>query len=396
MVCLDGNVLMQAIPQNVKTLEEHASFFTSALKKAMASAAVVIVVYDEPALLTEAKIEEMAKRDSARAKREVPCSEDLALPRDDAYTLEQLESMPDVSGLRGVRAARGRFFDAVAVQALQWLKNTIREWCRSGYQTALVFDGLDPRGARRSLGDARLPQIWGSDAAVCAALAHAPLGEGDLKLAAIENVVLAAASSTERPLGDTRLFVASTIDTDNFALELLEHWRREAGEDRSKRVQVVFAMREIARSEEESASYLVCDVRQLYCLVLRAVWPLRQEPTPTEARAAIALLVAGWALCGCDFTKVPGLNASLTFEAVSSLIKQDPDALHAIQAAWAGGRDEVLGIERTLRRLVMLCATCLGERKGSEAGDQVCACQRRKRASAPRLLHDLLLVLQRA
>ena len=86
---------------------------------------------------------------------------------------------------------------------------------------------------------------------------------------------------------------------------------------------------------------------------------------PTEARAAIALLVAGWALCGCDFTKVPGLNASLTFEAVSSLIKQDPDALHAIRAAWAGGRDEVLAIERTLRRLVMLCAACLGERKGA-------------------------------
>eukprot|EP00966_Prymnesium_polylepis_P098801 2288027-Prymnesium_polylepis.1 len=64
-------------------------------------------------------------------------------------------------------------------------------------------------------------------------------------------------------------------------------------------------MRERAQkrgTEDEVPSYyLCCDVALLHNLLQKSMWGATRNPTARDQRAAITLLVSGWAACGCDF-----------------------------------------------------------------------------------------------
>eukprot|EP00966_Prymnesium_polylepis_P301132 6958095-Prymnesium_polylepis.1 len=75
--CIDGNVIMMAVPKAATTLDSYIAIVLSSLKKAIATTMLTVVVFDEPDTLTEAKLQEQAKRDSRSLATAVNSSQDL-------------------------------------------------------------------------------------------------------------------------------------------------------------------------------------------------------------------------------------------------------------------------------------------------------------------------------
>ena len=373
VVALDGNVLMMQVPRDAAAFQAYVGIVANAIKAAMGSAQVVVVVFDEPAILSPAKREEQARRDAARTKTVPLSSEDLRpYPTSDDFGMAELHSAANCHEIVGCRAARNRFFDETGRQILARLAKTAKTWEDGGLgSSVVVFDGLDPRGADRPLGAEREPRMYGSDPVVAALFEHGPEGEGDRKLALIEQRVreIALLPEEERPdcLKNPRLHVTVTIDTDSIAIELLEKGRRGVENPLlSECVKGVLCMRERSNKrdswdDDPGAVYACLDYDLLFQMLQRDFWGISREPSPADQRLTIALMVAGWALAGCDFTAVKGLRADMVMNAIPSFVKTAPDHLALMAHAWDGDRESVKGLVPALKRLVLLCAGNYGD-----------------------------------
>lgn len=369
----DGNVAMMTIPKAVVTLDAYVGIFTSMIKKALGSAAVVVVVFDEPEILTHAKREEQAKRDASRTKKLVVCSSDLkTTPTDDKYGVAQLDAAVDVHDVIGSRPARQRAFDEIGLRTLANIRKVIQTWEADGHgRSVLLFDGLDPRGASRPVDEPRAPALFGTCDELAALLAHAPAGEGDLKLALVQQKVreIALLPEAERPVAmkNTKLHLSVTIDTDSICIELLEQARRAVeNPELNTAVKGVLAFREpaakrkhpldrtVADGDEPNASFSCCDYTALFKLIVKDLWG-DVHATPLQQRSSVVLMSAGLALCGSDFTMVKGLRADIVMDVLKSMINQSPALVLLMQAAWEGGRQDVAAMVPALRRLVLLC-----------------------------------------
>lgn len=275
---IDGNVVFMAVPQAARTMDAYLAVVFSSLRTAVSTAKVTVVVFDDPAVLTEAKLQEQMRRDACKASScSVPCSADLeARPLGDDYDKQYISAAPDVHALVGNRGSRLRFFDEVAVQVLDRLKAQIERWNAAGHDGGhVVFDGIDARGADRPIGQARAPDMVASSPEVAALFRRsAAIGEGDLKLASLGRAVRELARNKESLLASTKLALCTTIDTDSFCLELIEEARR--GESEVTPVNTLLCMRERAQkrgTDEEVASfYLCCDISLLNSLLQRHMW----------------------------------------------------------------------------------------------------------------------------
>tara|TARA_X000001036_G_scaffold339278_1_gene318375 strand:- start:1457 stop:2860 length:1404 start_codon:yes stop_codon:yes gene_type:complete len=368
-VTMDGNVLMMQIPDSVETFHEYASVATNVVRSAVRSASVVVVVFDEPEVLTAAKREEQADRDARRRKPARYHSPDIpAVPEDDDYGEAELLATRNCHAILEMRPARNRFYDAVGVEVRRRLQ---QELAAPG--AVVVFDGLDPRGAARPIGAPREVRLFGAGVdvdSVVEAVQHAPEGEGDLKLAVIEEAVrrVAARPEAERPapLRATRTHFAITIDTDSIGIGLLERARRDMDWPDRPPFQSAMLMRERTPKrdrwgDEANASYLVCDYDALYMMVQRDLWGVRlgvvRTMDPVKKRLAVTLLVAGWILAGSDYANIRSLNAAMVTEALPGLLRYSEDDLGPMEAAW---RRDVSALQyrvpSALAHLVELCA----------------------------------------
>jgi hypothetical protein len=361
---------MMQVPREAASFQAYVGVVSAAIRAQMGSSGLVVVVFDEPEILTPAKREEQARRDAGRTRQQPVHSEDIdPFPKTDNYTREELLRAKDCHAIVGCRAARLRFFDETGRQVLQRLQRSIDAWAAQGEQSVVLFDGLDPRGADRPVGAPRRPQIWGSDSEMARLFEHAPEGEGDLKLALVEERVRQIALQENGPLRGVSLHMTVTIDTDSIAIELLERGRRAAERpELSAAVNGVLCMRERSNKrdrwddEDRNAVYWVVDYDKLFRLIQRDMWGPCREPSAQQERAAMALMVAGWAISGCDFADVKGLNAAMIFEVLPSMVKTMPETMELLQSAWSGDRHQVLRIALALKRLVLLAAGSYGER----------------------------------
>lgn len=370
IACIDGNVLMMSVPQGCRTLDSYIAIVYSSLMKASATALVTIVVFDDPDAMTEAKLQEQMKRDASRAATSVQCSSDMqgvagsASPDD--YTKDYIVSMENVHVLRENRGSRMRFFDEVAMTVLDRLKNQIRRWNDSGYPGGhVVFDGVDPRGASRGIGEPRSSEMVASSEEVAALFARdCRIGEGDLKLAQLGRKVrqVAAAGEQEGPLKDTRLTLCTTIDTDSFAIELIEEAKRSQDEVVSP-VNTLLCMREKAQKrgydDDHDAYYLCCDVSLLHALLQRHMWGMNKRPPAIDQRAAMTLMVAGWGVCGCDFVEIKGMRSDVVFDSIAEIVKTRKDSLALMQHSWGGERETVALAHKPIKELLIACASKL-------------------------------------
>ena len=91
LAVLDGNVMMNGLPSSVDTFAGYLQVLGGQIRAAHEAAAHVVVVFDEPKAMTEAKRDEQARRDAQRKPKEVFCSDDLVEGIvDDSFTTDML------------------------------------------------------------------------------------------------------------------------------------------------------------------------------------------------------------------------------------------------------------------------------------------------------------------
>ncbi len=368
VIVIDGNVLLMQVPQHAASFSAYNGIVANAIRVAMANAKIVVVVFDEPSCMTQAKAEEQRRRDAARTKVSVQFSADITPhPTTDAYTLKELHATSDCHVIVRCRPARQRFFDQVAREVLATLKRSINKWAEGGAESVVLFDGLDPLGADRPIGQAREPQIFGSDPEVAALFQREhDIGEGDLKLLWVEQRV---ETLVRKGKLDVDLNITSTIDTDTLAISLLDEAKRGCDEE-ERGIKSMLAFRERAQKrdwdDDAKATYWCLDVAMLHHLVQMDMWSLsKNEPTPLESRCGMALMTCGWALAGSDFVRQPGFNASMVFDALPGMIKASPNLVELMAHSWSDDRDDAKKVLPALRRLLLLCAANYAEKKGA-------------------------------
>ena len=376
VLALDGNVAMMQVPQMIRPLEGYVHVIFNQIVSAMSAGNVVVVVFDEPACISPAKAEEQARRDAARNKR-VLNEPDVYLepfPLTDDYDLAELMAVSDCHHVMRHRPSRLRFVDEVVKQVLERCKRKLETWRQQdpgAPEGAVVFDGVDRRGAERPIGSERRPGVVGTSSLVEVLFEHTDvsIGEGDLKLAHVAKTVRQLASlNTCAALKETRMFMTVTIDTDSIAIELLEAAKRQQME--SPQMMGMLCMREQRSNKREweegdpRSVYCCLDTEMLHEFLQKDMWTVHKNPTPFERRLAISFLTTGWALAGSDFTEVKGLRADVVLDAVPALMAKQPQTLALMSAAWDGDRDAVLKIRTALRRLMDKCAAWMSETPG--------------------------------
>ena len=353
-------VCVLQIPQSVVDFRGYVSIVSGMLKTMLGSANLLAIVFDEPCHMTAAKREEQMRRDASRGKREVHASADLDIsPRDDAYTMDDLRKLKDCHALIGHREARQRFFDAVMSEAAKSLQPSLDIWKHAGHEAILLFDGLDPRGADREIGEERQPMVWSTNHLVGGLFQRVdnPIGEGDLKLSWFEKRLRSLVNNGQM---DAQLLVQSTIDTDSFAITLVDVATRAVQGIEEGQVKGALVMRERANKrdawgdEDLRATYLCCDYAALNQMIQRDMWQVVPS-NPTDQLLAMRLLTTAWAMCGSDFVAVAGLRADIVLQNMKPYTSTFPEMLARFSNV-LGGIADVKSVVPALKRMVLLCA----------------------------------------
>ena len=338
LAVLDGNVMMNAIPKDVDTFHGYVRILAYQLNEAIQAAAHVVVVFDDPKAITPAKADEQQRRDQLRQARVPLCSEDLVATifDDDYHTNDLLANGCNVKLLMEFRKARPRFYDAVCTALLRKFR---AEMTGDG-AWSLTFDGVDRRGGDRGIHVPREAGILSSDDAFWQPLLTrtVPIGEGDLKLTDVTQRVHDASRVAGTPVEGVLLNLVTTIDTDSFVIELLQQNRRERRTDEADRDELtILCLKERARKRKDDdfvtdAHYTCCDMQTFHELMLDYFYGTQHVNNATKARqpAALALLAAALAFCGCDFVEVKGFRFDLALPIVRQMALKHPKDLDAM------------------------------------------------------------------
>ena len=93
---MDGNVAMMGVPNACTTFEAYLTVVYNGVRAALRAGRVVVVAFDEPDDVPDAKRAEQARRDAEAAAKKPQASADLAPTVDDSFTQEELERMTNV------------------------------------------------------------------------------------------------------------------------------------------------------------------------------------------------------------------------------------------------------------------------------------------------------------
>ena len=362
LVVLDGNVMVKGMPQSATTYREYVQIIVAQIAPAITAAGHVVVVFDEPQAMTRAKLEEQRKRDSKSTAHTPVCSEELvACIKTDEFTEEMLQSSGcNVRMLMDHRAARPRFYDALCSAILKHFEDNL-----SGGEWSLTFDGIDPRGFAREFNAPRHPGILSSDDAFWRPLLtrEEPIGEGDIKLTDVAQRVHDAAQRDGTPVNGVVLNLLVTIDTDSLVIELLKQQSRlERTDERDRNELTIVCLREPARKRKGDdfvtpTRYLCCNAARFHSDVADYLSPARDE----DRNAAVALLVAACACCGCDFLEIKGTRADIMLSVVKEVVSSHPEVLQDMARVFeedqAAVRKALPAIDAVLRAYVEDIAT---------------------------------------
>eukprot|EP00966_Prymnesium_polylepis_P120944 2795023-Prymnesium_polylepis.1 len=95
--------------------------------------------------------------------------------------------------------------------------------------TSLTFDGIDPRGDARGHDQPRMPGIISTDDQMQEMLhREKPIGEGDLKLVAVEQAIERHRWLENSPVASVRMVLHWTIDTDSLMINLIAEAERDS------------------------------------------------------------------------------------------------------------------------------------------------------------------------
>ena len=284
----------------------------------------------------------------------------------DNYNKQYIERSFNVQTLVTNRETRGRFFDTVCVEVLSRLQSQIDRWNASGYSGGtVVFDGIDERGADRPAFEKRSPGFVSTNSEIASLFARdVEVGEGDIKLRDNANAIRKARLEG-KGFTDVRIVMTTTIDTDSIAIELMNDSRLVAEDDRSG-VSTLLVMRERATKrgtcEEKPARHLCCDVTLLNQQLQNYMWGIAHPPSSFNQRNAICMLVAGFALAGCDFVECKGLRADFVLDGIKEVIKYHSEDVEFMQYAFTGDRVSMAMLRKPIKKLMSVCASRMSEK----------------------------------
>jgi len=335
-VIVDMNVILMSVPMSVTTLVGFVKVVWSFVEDAIGTGWLTFLVFDEPAHMTNAKRLEQARRDAQKQAKTVVCSNDIdPFPFTDDYTKDDLEQCENVLAVRDKRSCRSRMYDEVAKRVFEIACKKADKYNASGkaeHRTAIVMDGVDIRGCDRPSFSHRNPGMVSNDEHIAAAFARdRPIGEGDLKLQAIENRIRELALPGEL-LAGTNLVMSSTIDTDSLMIASLAVSKRRVHRFGAS-VHALLCMRTPGKrngGEDDGrteSSYLVVDVAMLEALILEFIYGRGTTVPPATALNTMLALAAGAALSGCDFCSLSGARFDHFFNTIGEFAKTEPLAL---------------------------------------------------------------------
>ena len=377
VVLMDCAVTCMAVPQAVKAFTHYATVVWRSVRDCMGAGKLVIITFDEPEVMTNAKRLEQARRDATKRKRKVvQCSADLTsfiAPPSPHFTRADLHACNDVHSLKDHRPCKARLFDEIAIFVLKEATQAVARWKVNGHDAgALILDGVDVRGAERAPGDPRQPQMVGTDAELVALLARKqPIGEGDLKLSQLERRVRElVAAGQEREAGDAKepseslaaveaakLIQHNTIDTDSFAIGVIDVAKRRVAPLQGS-VHSLLCMRERSSKdawsdEQSSSTYTTVDIALLESMLQQHMWGLSRSPNPVELLGSALAFVAGAAICGCDFVELRGTNFPHVMDALPVFVKTESRACDLLTKALQPDANDALQSTRAVRTLCL-------------------------------------------
>ena len=397
VVVQDGNVLLMQTPTNIDTFMAYKEYMINQIQIGINAGEHVVVCFDEPENITEAKKAEQNARDARRTVKTPICSVDLvACPVDDHYDRAALEDPGlNVRLLMDHRQARSRFFDAVCCDVLAYFRTEMP----SMIGWSLTFDGIDARGVDRPRGEKRVPGVVTSHPVWEQILVREhPVGEGDLKLPAVCHAVTSwrrrNAATKDVAVTNIRLFLLQTIDTDSLVIELIQQSRREAeayvANDESKMETVLLCLREPARKRKPedgggfSNAYFRCiDVESMHTELMSYLFLNPDKTSFVDRRAAVVLFAACIALCGSDFVEIPGLRSDLMMSAVRESVRHTPDVLRFAYMAYTGVASSTAEVVKALSFVI--------DAYVSDLTNETNVHMRKKREQASNI-HDLQLL----
>jgi hypothetical protein len=350
MVILDGNVLVMCVPTAVTDFAGYARVVGGFVRAALEAADHVVCVWDEPALVTRAKLDEQRRRDMQRRRHTPTMSSDLEesqAPQSDTYGQDVVERCnPHI--LMRCREARQRFYDALC-------KRVMAECVAAStfHGKTLTFDGIDDRGADRPFGEARAPGMFSSSDRVQFLLERSGedsrVGEGDTKITDLE-VEVQQLRNTGVFFQDVEVVLISTIDTDSIAIELMHQAAKNEAvradreglndtDESARGLKSLLCFRELRKDSEASRAVYSCIDMELFELgVMRRVFGNRHVENAHLRPHACALLVAGWTLCGCDFLQLKGMRSDVVFTAVCDIAQRSTRSLNTMEYVFALNR----------------------------------------------------------
>ena len=396
-VLLDGNVLINQIPTAVTDFEGYVRVFGGFVSAALAAADHVLVVWDDPALVSRAKLDEQRRRDLARARTAVVVSADLQptlAPADDDYGIDAIQRC-NPHDLLANRKARPRFYDAICKEVMANLMTR-----SANASKTLTFDGIDRRGASRPRDEERTPGMFSNVDKLETLLtrgADAPkIGEGDLKLTDLCSEIQHLRNERKYFLG-VEVLVVSTIDTDSIAIELMhESAKRDAAVASAdadmtigESIKCILCFRETSGKRKSGAKdgddgdanggtdstpqtlFSCFDLEILHTLVMQALFGSPESAVANDHlhRAASALLACGWALCGCDFCHLKGMRSDAVWAAMCTICTKERKLLRRMCPVWeltrasteAELKEGRLELCACIKRMVDLSIAKLGE-----------------------------------
>ena len=129
---------------------------------------MVVVVFDEPEILTKAKREEQHKRDASRTTPAKYHSSDIApVPADDDYDGAALRAVRNCHEILASRPARSRFYDAIGVELVRCLGAELAATAAAqASQAAAGAGGSSAAEASPTPPDENRARYWGLSAPI--------------------------------------------------------------------------------------------------------------------------------------------------------------------------------------------------------------------------------------
>jgi hypothetical protein len=193
-----------------------------------------------------------------------------------------------------------------------------------------------------------------------------PIGEGDLKLVAVERAIERHRWEEGSPVASVRMVLHHTIDTDSLMINLIGEAERDSRG--VKDLISVLCLREPGRKRREDdqfvpAHYEVVDMQGFYKAAMLMFFKEDSLEARKLGREAVALLAMATAACGCDFTgknQIRGLRANEMFCTLAKVIDENPTILPSMRGAWSGDVKQTRKTRRVLKQVLDMYGRNMG------------------------------------